>query len=91
MISVEDCIAMSGLTPDEVQAIAEHEHCGEASAAALGHYLLHQPRGAEAIRDMIVDDIRDALQAGRRARAAELFRALRVFLKDHPDAAVTAH
>ena len=35
MISLEDCVALSGLTEDQVLAIAEHEHVPEIAAAAL--------------------------------------------------------
>lgn len=42
MITIEECMAMCGLTQDEVLAIAEHEHIPEIAAAALGQYLLTQ-------------------------------------------------
>ena len=61
MISLEDCIAFSGLDRDEVDAIDEHEHIPEIAAAALANYLLKQPHGAEAIRTMIVEDIHKAI------------------------------
>jgi hypothetical protein len=51
MISIEDCIAMSGLNEMEVMAIADHEHVPEIAAAAIGRYLLKKPDGAERIRD----------------------------------------
>ena len=35
MISLEDCIALCGLTEQEVMAIAEHEHVPEIAAAAI--------------------------------------------------------
>ena len=35
MITLEDCVAMSGLTLDEVDAIAEHEHIPEAGTVPL--------------------------------------------------------
>jgi hypothetical protein len=57
MISLEDCIAFSGLNKDEVDAISEHEHIPEIAAAALANYLLKQPDGGKAIRTMIIDDI----------------------------------
>ena len=63
MISFEDCIALCGLTEEEVAAVAEHEHVPEIAAATLARYLLDQTRGPEEIRNMIVDDIRAALQA----------------------------
>ena len=83
MISLEDCIAICGLEAKEVEAIAEHEHIPEISAAALANYLLHQAGGAERIRQMIVDDIRTAVAEGRMDHAAELSEALRHFFEHH--------
>jgi predicted small metal-binding protein len=62
MIRLEDCIALSGLIEAQVLAIAEHEHLPEIVAAALAQYLSKQEHGMEKIRDMIVDDIRQAQQ-----------------------------
>ena len=45
MITLEDCIALCGLSEQEVQAIAEHEHIPEIAAAAMGRYLLKGPHG----------------------------------------------
>ena len=86
MISREDCVAFSGLTEEEVEAIAEHEHMPVLSAAALGAYLLHRHHGVERIRDMIVDDIRAARAQGEAGHAAALLAALRQFLSDYPEA-----
>lgn len=88
MISIEDCIALCGLTPEEITAIAEHEHVPEVAATALASYLLNRNHGQEDIRNMIVDDIRTALNDGRVKHAAELFSALRHFLETHPKAQV---
>jgi hypothetical protein len=62
MISLEDCVALCGLTEEQVLAIAEHEHLPEIASAALAQYLSKQEHGMEKIRDMIVDDIRRAQQ-----------------------------
>lgn len=35
MISLEDCVASSGLSEDEVAAIGEHEHIPQIAAYAL--------------------------------------------------------
>ena len=86
MISLEDCIAFSGLSEAEILAIAEHEHIPEIAAAALGAYLLHEAHGPERIRDMLRDDIRAALIRGDRPHARTLFMALRHYLDSHPDA-----
>ena len=84
MITLEECIGMCGLTREEVDAIAEHEHIPEAAAAALGSYLMHLAHGPEIIRDMIRDDIRAALANHNRQHAADLLVTLRTFLAMHP-------
>jgi hypothetical protein len=60
MITLEDCIALCGLTKEEVLAIAEHEHIPEIAATALAQYLLSKESGSEKVRDMIIEDIRQA-------------------------------
>lgn len=86
MISFEDCVALCGLTEDEIAAIAEHEHVPEIAAAILGQYLLRQKNGERDIQQMIVDDIRAALLCKDRMHAARLVSALRHFDGAHPHA-----
>lgn len=86
MISLEDCIAFCGLDPDEVAAVAEHEHVSEIVAAEIAWDLLQHPGGAVAIRQLIVEDFRAALANGDRHHAAELLLTLRHFLHHHPEA-----
>ncbi|WP_181704363.1 hypothetical protein [Chthonobacter albigriseus] len=80
-ITRDDIIDMVGLTEDEVQAIAEHEHVPEISAAALADYLLHRADGVDTIKRMIRDDIRAALIRGDRAHAASLIHAFHHFME----------
>lgn len=61
MLAARDIIDGTGLTPDEVDAIAEHEGVARVSAAALGQYVLASHRGETRVHEMICDDIRDAL------------------------------
>ncbi len=84
MISIDDCIALCGLTEDEVLAIAEHEHIPEIVAASLAADLLRRGDGPEHIRDMIRDDIRDALHRGDIPHARELLAILQHFAVVHP-------
>jgi hypothetical protein len=91
MIALEDCIALCGLTEEEVLAIAEHEHVPEIVACALAEYLLHQEHGSEKVRDMIVDDVRAAQARGDRERVRTLLHVLHHFLKAHPDAMPLRH
>jgi hypothetical protein len=91
MITLEDCIAFCGLTEEEVLAIAEHEHLPEIAATALAQYLLAREHGSETIRDMIVDDIRQAQLGGDRQHVVTLLHVLHHFLKTHPEARPALH
>jgi DNA repair protein RadC len=91
MITLEDCIGLCGLTEEEVLAIAEHEHLPEIAATALAQYLLCHERGSERVRDMIVDDIRQAESTGDKAHTLTLLHVLHHFLKTHPEAKPAQH
>ena len=90
MISLEDCIALCGLDRDEVDAIMEHEHVPEIEAAAIACELLSKSTGPGEIRQILIDDIRDARARGDLPHAAKLLSALRHFLKEHPEAGHSA-
>lgn len=91
MISLEDCVAMCGLTEEQVLAIAEHEQLPEIEAAALAQYLLRGESGTRRIRDMIVDDIRAAQRANDRPRVLSLLHVLHHFLRQRPEARPPGH
>lgn len=84
MLSLEDCVALSGLTEEEVLAIAQHEHIPEISAAEMASYLTRSPEGQLCIKSMIRDDIRAAERGGERARVIALKLVLRDFVLQHP-------
>jgi hypothetical protein len=86
MISMKDCIALCGLTEEEVMAIAEHEHVPEMAAAATARYLLKKPGGFQQIRDMIRDDVHAALSRGDKDHTSELLMVLKHFLATIPRA-----
>ena len=91
MISLQDCVALCGLSEEQVLAIAEHEHLPEIAATALAQYLLKRERGMEKIRDMIVDDIRQAQRRQDKAHILTLLHVLHHFLKSHPEACPPQH
>jgi Rad3-related DNA helicase len=91
MISLEDCVALCGLTEEQVLAIAEHEHLPEIASAALAQCLSKQEHGMEKIRDMIVDDIRLAQQRQDKAHILTLLHVLHHFLKSHPEICPPQH
>ncbi|MBI1869259.1 MAG: hypothetical protein HYS06_13365 [Methylocystis sp.] len=87
MMSVAQCAAFSGLASSElvlgVTPSARHNWL-------LSGYLLNLGRGPQAVRDMIVADLRGWLDLGARRRAADLLIVLRFFLSDHPEARCAA-
>jgi hypothetical protein len=91
MITLEDCIAFCGLTEEEVLAIAEHEHIPEIVATALAKYLQSLEHGTERVRDMIVDDIREAQYRNDKVHVQSLLHVLHHFLKTHPEASQFEH
>ncbi|MBI1394723.1 MAG: hypothetical protein GC151_01995 [Betaproteobacteria bacterium] len=84
MLTIEDCIGLSELTEEEVQAIAEHEHLPQIVAAELGSYLVRTPEGELRISAMIRDDIDHATSVGDFQHAALLKLCLRHFVEHHP-------
>lgn len=84
MLTLEDCIALCGLTEEEVLAIAEHERIPAIAAAELGNYLVNAPGGEQFIKAMIADDIAHALTGGDRDRALLLKMVLVKFILQHP-------
>lgn len=81
MLTLEDCIALSDLTLEEVDAIAEHQHLPATIATELGCYLVHCPDGRQAINAMICDDIATARSRGDFRHAAELKAVLQHFVE----------
>lgn len=84
MLSIEDCIALSELTEEEILAIAEHECIPEMAAAQMGSYLVQTPSGEIRVRAIVVDDIREAQRNGDIDRAIALKLILKRYLGEHP-------
>lgn len=79
LASVAQCAELCGLGSEEivlgVAPSAMH-------ASLYQSYLLHSREGSEAVRDMIVADIRAALDLGDKKRAADLLIVLRRLLSE---------
>ena len=84
MISLEDLMGFCDLTPDEVDAIAEHEHIAAPLAAAFATSLIQSENGLKQIRDMLMDGMRMAVRRHDVAHARHLVSTLRTFLHKHP-------
>lgn len=90
MLTYEDCLAFSELTPAAVAAIAQHEHVPAMLALELGAHLCSTRTGREAIRRMILEDIDQALARRNLQAAASLRRTLAQFEETCPQAALPA-
>ena len=84
MLTFEDCIALCGLSEEEVAAIAEHEHIPEIAALELGDYLIHTDNGELLIKKMIIDDIEHSRASGNIKHAETLELVLKQFILTHP-------
>jgi hypothetical protein len=84
MLSYDDCLGLSELTPEEIAAIAKHEYLPEIVALEMGWCLCGTPEGKRLIRCMILDDIEDARRRGDVQEAAALRLVLRHFDEAHP-------
>ena len=86
MLTYEDCLGMSELTQEEIDAIAEHEHCHDIIALELGAYLVRTPDGQPRIRKMILEDIEAAEARGDATHSAKLKLVLKQFCERFPAA-----
>lgn len=86
MLTYEDCLGMIDLTQEEVEAIAEHEHCHDIIALELGNYLVHTAEGQPRIRRMILEDIETAEARGDASHSAKLKLVLQQFCERYPAA-----
>jgi hypothetical protein len=84
MLSLEDCIALCGLSEEEVHAIAEHEHIPEMAAAEMGDYLTRTPDGELRVKAMIKEDLEAARRADKWDHELALKLMLRNFVLKHP-------
>lgn len=85
MLTYQECLELSELSADEIDAIAQHEHVPEIVAAELGNYLIHLADGTPRLRAIILDDIAEAQRCGDQQRALHLRLVLRHFVATHPD------
>lgn len=79
MITLQDCLDMSGLSADLVNAIAEHEHLPSIVAMELGENLLANPEGRAVIERYLDEDLAAAWRSGDRHRIARVQRAIDCF------------
>lgn len=84
MLTYEECVSYADLTPDEVAAIAEHEHVPDMVACELGDNLVRNHDGLCQIRRFMEEDIAHAQSIRHFAHARHLSRVLDNFASHHP-------
>jgi hypothetical protein len=87
MITVEDLIDFSELSPDEIEAIAEHTHEPVVVCVAHAETLLECEQGICTIKQYLIDDIEHAKQLGNKQHANTLKSTYKAFEKSHPSQA----
>ena len=82
MITLEECAEFTGLDSSELitGSVLSTKH-----RSLLSSYLLNLKRGPSAVREMIVWDIRAAIDLGASKHAADLVLVLRLFLSKYPE------
>ena len=84
MITLRDCYSLSDAVPDEVMAIAHHDHLPPVLAAGRIQTLLFKPWGAPALRQMILDEYHRAAASGDREAAETMAALYRQARRLHP-------
>ena len=84
MLTYTECLEMCGLSDEEIDAIAEHEHLEPIVAMALGKYMVEH-NASHQVRQYILDDIEMARAQGNSAKMALLTQTLCHFMTTHPD------
>jgi hypothetical protein len=79
MVTLNECIGMSGLDEDVIAVIARHQRIPEIAAVELGAILLKSRDGRRAIRTMIAERADHAMRSGKQQCAASLRRTLSAF------------
>ncbi|KJS39455.1 MAG: hypothetical protein VR70_07935 [Rhodospirillaceae bacterium BRH_c57] len=84
MLTLQDCVEMSGIDWDELVAIAHHEHLPDMVALEKAHAFLQQEWGAPAVRQMVIDEVRRSIEKGDSKEAVTALRILEHTFEAHP-------
>jgi len=84
VLTLNDCIAFSELLPEEIEEICRHERLGFMSAMAKGRNLLDQPWGEPAIRQILHDNLAEAMKTRHAAQCGKTMETYQDFQARHP-------
>ena len=83
MISIEDLVELSGLSLDEIEALAEFNHEPLSLSAAHGEYLLDCQNGVCTIKHCFKENLSHAIKKGDKVRVKELLKIYKTFHNTH--------
>jgi len=84
MLTLQDCIGFSGVTPEQLEAIADHEHLEMVVAAEWAECMLDRPNGCEIVEHVLADQVAHCRAHGRMARTRRYQDGLDDFVRCHP-------
>jgi hypothetical protein len=86
MLTLNDCIGFSGLTEEQLEAVAKHEHLPMVLAAELVEDEVDSPEGCLHIESMIADEVVFEIEHGHPEQAERYRHGLAEFINTHPHA-----
>ena len=84
MLTLADCVDLCGLSEEELQVVADHEHVPLIVAAERAADLLRTAKGTYLIRSYMLDQLEKAVAQGRQQEAKRLDRIISKFVAAHP-------
>lgn len=84
MLTLTECVDLSGLANDEVEIIAQHQQVPEIVAAELGYQLLQSPKGIYQLHCLFLDALEQAKLRRDNARARRINRIYTGFCMTYP-------
>ncbi|HVI52101.1 MAG TPA: hypothetical protein VM661_12885 [Candidatus Sulfotelmatobacter sp.] len=84
MLSLQDCIGFSGLTPEQLEAIADHEHLELIIAAEWAEQTLDRSDGEELVEQMLTEEVAYCASHHKTDRLRRYMTGLTDFHRQHP-------
>ncbi len=83
MLTLQECIDFGTLTPEQVEAIADHQGLEMIVATDWAERVLDRPDGGEVIRKILADRVAAARAQGDRVRSRRYQACLDEFVESH--------
>ena len=84
MLTLQECLDFSGLEPEEIRALAEHQGVSDIVAAEMADGLLRTPRGIYTLHGLFREAIEQAELARQRDRVRRIEAAYVRFRARYP-------